>query len=301
MKTRWLILALFLSLSTACTGHTGAGGSAAIVSEKPTALPNAEGSLKFVVLGDWGTGGRDQYNLAAVMARFHDTFKFDTVITVGDNLYGMQRPKDYGPKFEIPYKPLLDAGVKFYATLGNHDSRDQQNYALFNMGGKLYYTFRPANHPVRFFMLDSNYPSPEQIAWLEKELQASESDWKIAAFHHPLYSSGGRHGSDMKLREILEDLFVKNNVSVVFNGHDHFYERIKPQQGIVYFIVGSGGKLRRGDIDDQSPLTASGYDTGYAFLAVEIVEDKMYFNAIAETGNVVDSGTIDRRVAVATP
>jgi hypothetical protein len=104
------------------------------VDEAPVALPNAEGSLKFVVLGDFGTGGRSQYDLAATMARFHDKFKFDTVITVGDNLYGSQRPKDYATKFEIPYKPLLDAGVKFYASHGNHDSREQQNY-LFNMGG----------------------------------------------------------------------------------------------------------------------------------------------------------------------
>src|SRR2546425_1741429 len=68
-----------------------------------------------------------------------------------------------------------------------------------------------------------------QLAWLEKELVASGSDWKIAYFHHPLYSSGGAHGSDLPLRAILEPLFVKYHVSMVLSGHDHFYERIKPQ------------------------------------------------------------------------
>jgi hypothetical protein len=169
------------------------------------------------------------------------------------------------------------------------------------MGGELYYTFQhPDQRSVRFFMLDSNYPSPEQLDWLDKELKGSDSNWKIAAFHHPLYSSGRFHGSDLKLREIWEELFVQNNVSVVFAGHDHFYERIKPQRGIVHFVVGSCGKLRAGNIDKRSGLTAKGFDRGYAFLAVEIVGDTMYFNAISSEGIIIDSGLIERRVLVGT-
>jgi 3',5'-cyclic AMP phosphodiesterase CpdA len=164
------------------------------------------------------------------------------------------------------------------------------------MDGKLYYSLKAPNENVRFFMLDSTYPVPEQIDWLEKELKASKEDWKIAVFHHPLYSSGGRHGSDLKLRETLEPLFIKYNVSVVFTGHDHFYERIKPQHGIVHFVCGSGGQLAVGDIDKGSNLTAKGFDTGNAFLAVEIQGDKMYFNAIATDGKVVDSGIVERRM-----
>ena len=88
------------------------------------------------------------------------------------------------------------------------------------MDGKLFYSFNP-NKDVRFFALESTYPEPEQIAWLEKELQASTSAWKIPFFHHPLYSSGGRHGSNLRLRSTLEPMFLKNGVSVVFTGHDH--------------------------------------------------------------------------------
>ena len=61
---------------------------------------------------------------------------------VGDNIYGSERPQDFVKKFEPPYKPLLDAGVKFYASLGNHDAREQRFYKLFNMDGKLYYPSR---------------------------------------------------------------------------------------------------------------------------------------------------------------
>jgi hypothetical protein len=101
-----------------------------------------------------------------------------------------------------------------------------------------------------------------------------------------------------KLRETLEPLFDRYDVSVAFTGHDHFYERIKPQHGIVHFVVGSGGQLALGDIDKRSPLTAKGFDTGNVFLAVEISGDTMTFNAIGSDGRVVDSGNIERRKPV---
>jgi hypothetical protein len=273
---------------------SGAAPADTQASTGQTALPNEEGSLKFGVLGDFGTGTTSQYELANQMAQLHSRFKYDLVVLVGDNLYGAERPQDFQKKFEIPYKPLLDAGVKFYASLGNHDAREQRYYKLFNMDGKLYYTLNP-RPDVRFFFLESTYPVPEQIAWLEDELKASTSDWKIAVFHHPLYSSGERHGSDLRLREVLEPLFLKFNVSVVLTGHDHFYERLKPQGGIQYFVVGSGGQLRSGNIDSASGVTAKGFDTDLAFMAAEIIGDEMYFNAISRTGQVIDSGSFTRR------
>ncbi len=230
------------------------------------------------------------------MAKVHERFPFELVITVGDNLYGSQRPKDFQSKFELPYKGLLDANVTFYASLGNHDERELQRfYKLFNMDGKLYYTFKAPKQSVRFFALDSTYADPEQSAWLEKELQSSREDWNIPYFHHPLYSSGERHGSTPSLRTVWEPLFVKNGVSVVFAGHDHFYERTTPQKDIVHFVTGSGGQLRKGNIDRRSGLTASGFDTDRAFLVAEIDRDELYFNVISRAGTVVDSGVIQRR------
>ena len=88
---------------------------------------------------------------------------------------------------------------------------------------------------------------------------------------------------------------MKYTVSVVFTGHDHFYERVKPQQGITYFVAGSGGQLRAGNIDKQSGVTATGFDTDQAFLAVEIDGDQMYFMAVSRRGEIVDSGVISRR------
>jgi 3',5'-cyclic AMP phosphodiesterase CpdA len=295
------IVLLFFLLTLAAAGcrDNGVAGATALVAaqtpaEPTVALPNREGSFKFGVLGDFGTGDKSQYQLADQMAKLHQRFKYELVVLVGDNLYGSERPQDFAMKFELPYKPLLDAGVKFYASLGNHDAREQRYYKLFNMDGKLYYAFTPKPN-VRFFALESTYPVPEQIQWVETELKASSNDWKIVYFHHPLYSSGDRHGSDLRLREVLEPLFVKYNVSVVLNGHDHFYERVKPQKGIVYFVVGSGGQLRKGNIDRGSGITASGFDTDQAFMAAEIAGDEMYFNVISRAGQTVDSGVLTRR------
>jgi 3',5'-cyclic AMP phosphodiesterase CpdA len=262
--------------------------------DRPVALPNRDGSFKFGVLGDFGTGDRDQYQTGAKMAEIQSRFTYETVVLTGDNLYGSERPQDFRNKFELPYKALLDRGVKFYASLGNHDSREQVHYKLFNMDGKRYYTFNPAAD-VRFFAFESTYPEPEQIKWLEDELKKSTSKWKIVFFHHPLYSSGERHGSDIRLREVLEPMFVTHNVSVVLQGHDHFYERTKPQKDITYFVVGSGGKLREGNISSRSGITAKGYDADLAFMVAEIIGDQLYFNVISRTGQMIDSGVITRR------
>ena len=290
------------SLTCACAtaSETPPAGPAAVVApqskaEPPVSLPNKEGTLKFAVLGDFGSATKQQYQLAEQMDKLQQKFPYELVILVGDNLYGSERPRDFEHKFEIPYKPLLDRKVKFYAALGNHDDRNQRFYKPFNMEDKLYYSFKGPKQSVKFFALESTYPEPDQIKWVEEELKGSTEAWKIPYFHHPLYSSGGRHGSDLRLRETLEPLFVQHNVSVVFTGHDHFYERTKPQKGIVYFVAGSGGMLRAGDLDEQSPITAKGFDTDYAFVVGEIDGDQLYFNAVARNGQIVDSGVILRR------
>jgi hypothetical protein len=259
-------------------------------------MPNRDGSLKFAILGDFGTGDAAQYGLAKQMVNIRQKFEYEMVILVGDNIYGGERPQDFKKKFEDPYKPLLDAGVKFYGALGNHDSREQRYYKLFNMEGQLYYSFKAPKQDVRFIALDSTYPEPEQIEWVAKELKGAAEAWKIAFFHHPLYSSGGRHGSDLRLRESLEPIFLNENVSVVFQGHDHFYERLKPQKGIHYFVAGSGGKLRAGNIVDDSGISARGFDTDLVFMIAEIFEDQLSFNAISRAGAVIDSGVITRRM-----
>ena len=116
---------------------------------------------------------------------------------------------------------------------------------------------------------------------------------RLAFFHHPLYSSGATHGSADLQRGLLEPLFLKHGVNVVFAGHEHFYERVKPQKGVAYFTIGSSSKLRKGDLR-KSALTAYGNDSAYAFMLIEIDGDELFFAVQSRTGEVVDSGVIRR-------
>jgi 3',5'-cyclic AMP phosphodiesterase CpdA len=253
-------------------------------------LPNKKDSLHFAVIGDSGTGERNEYEVARQMVEFRAKFPYAMVLMMGDNLYGGESPQDFKAKFEEPYKDLLADGVKFYASLGNHDDPKQRFYKPFNMNGQRYYTFK-ANDRVRFFALDSNYMDPEQLAWLAKELKGSDSPWKICFFHHPLYSSGKQHGSDVDLRRFLEPLFLEYGVKVVLAGHEHFYERIKPQKGIYYFISGGSAKLRPDNIA-RTNLTAKGFDRDNHFMLMEIDGDILHFQTISRTGTTIDSGIV---------
>ncbi len=258
------------------------------------AFPLQANSVRLAVIGDFGTGEQAQIDVARQMVKSRAVFPFDFVITVGDNIYTGSQPSDFEKAFAVPYKPLLDAGVPFYATLGNHDKTNERLYKPFGMNGANYYAFKKGN--VRFFALDSNYMDPKQTAWIETQLrEAGNGDWKVCFFHHPLYSSAKYHGSDVDLRKVLEPLFVKYGVDVVLSGHDHVYERVRPQHGIYYFIEGASGSLRVGNLA-PSAITAKGFDTDRSFMMIEIAGDDLYFQATSRTGVAVDSGVIHRTI-----
>ena len=265
------------------------------------ALPLANGSVRFAVIGDAGRGDQAQQDTARQLIAWRARFPFSFVVMLGDNVYPPHAPDDYRRKFEEPYRPLLDAGVTFHAAIGNHDDPGQIDYAPFNMGGKRYYTFRESERRlagvvgagVRFFVLDSRTLDPAQLSWLKSELSSSGTAWKICYMHHPLYTSGRYRFAARALRLALEPLLVAEDVDVVLAGHEHFYERIRPQHGISYFISGAGGALRKHDIR-PSDLTAAGYDEDCHFMLMEVSGDELYFQAIARDGKTVDAGVITR-------
>lgn len=267
-------------------------GSPASASLK-LSLPLKEGSVRFAVIGDTGTGTDKQKELADLMVQYKQRYPYEFVLMLGDNMYGGEGPADFKTKFEDVYKRLLDDKVKFYASLGNHDESNQRFYEYFNMNGEEYYVFKKGN--VSFYALNSNYMDKRQIKWIEEQFASDTSDWKICFFHHPPYSSGGKHGSEEELRKVIEPIFIKYGVNAVFAGHEHFYERIKPQNGIYYFISGAGGKLREGDVKKGSPLTEKAFDKDMSFMILEIAGDEMHFQVISRTGETVDSGVINNQ------
>jgi predicted phosphodiesterase len=283
--------------------HVEAGQLGDIATNQLT-LPNHDRSIKFAIIGDSGRGSKEQHEIAARMVAYRQRFDYQFVLMAGDNIYeGPATGEDYRLKFEEPYKLLLEAGVKFYAVLGNHDDTNQIFYKPFNMDGRRYYTFVPPVDPitrwdtrVRFFALDSTYLSSEQIRWFEKEVTESRAEWKVAFLHHPLYTSGRYTLAARGVRLALESAFVNGGVDIVFSGHEHIYERVALQSGILYFITGGAGSLRAGDAA-PSPLIARGYDRDYHFMLAEIAEDGFFFQAINRTGATVDAGSLRRPTA----
>ncbi len=284
-----LILALLLlSSPTSSTAQSG---------------DRANSNLAFAVVGDTGTGDEAQLSVAQQMVRQREKTPFEFVIMLGDNIYEKGEEKYIKSHFEEPYKDLLAAGVKFYASLGNHDVirgvEFQTNYPNFNMGGRRYYNFTKGaseNYEslLEFFALDSNLITPEQLKWLDESLEASKARWKIAYSHHPIYSSARMHRPYVKLRAQLEPLYTRHGVNVVFSGHSHCYERVKPQKGVHYFTEGASGEIKRRTLDRDNPFFAAGEDRINSFLIVQASENELKVEAIGADGSLIDSYTIKR-------
>jgi hypothetical protein len=279
-------------------------------------LPNRARSVKFAVIGDSGRGTPPQFEIAAQMHAFHERFAYPFVLMVGDNIYeGTASEEDYRRKFEEPYRQLLDAGVEFYAALGNHDDPLQVAYRPFNMNGKRYYSFTPPEDPltnlttrVELFALDTTYLDREQLQWIDERLAASRASWKICFFHHPLYTSGRYRLSSRAYRIRLEPLLVRHGVDAVFSGHEHIYQRSEIVGGVQYFVTGGAGSLRPGD-GTRASYVARTFASDYHFMLVEIDGRELHFQAISRSGQTIDAGTLykdgpdarDAEQAVATP
>jgi 3',5'-cyclic AMP phosphodiesterase CpdA len=263
----------------------------------------AKDRIKFIAIGDFGTGDDNQSEIAALMLRDHKTSPLDFVIAVGDNIYPDGGGRHFEKKFARPYAGLIREGVKFHAVLGNHDvrdgRRDQCQYPLFNMNGECHYTVKQGDGLAEFFMIDSTAFDMTQAGWLESVLKESTAKWKIAVFHHPIYSSAEAHGSDLSLRRRIEPLLTRYGVNVVLSGHDHTYERVKPQQGVQYFVTGAGGKVRPGDVNIRSPFREMSYDRDNHYMQMVIEDKQIGFQTITRSGAVIDRGAITPRAMTA--
>ena len=294
-----LLVLLLLSLGGCGSPPPSPGSGLVVTTATDKVLAPRPGAVRFAIIGDSGRGSPEQYQVGEQMAAQRERFPFDFVIMLGDNIYGDATPRDYRDKFERPYRALLDAGVTFYAARGNHDVGEQWRYPLFNTGGHRYFTFRKHGGPigaltgtdVQFFAIDSVSPDAGQLAWLERELRASDARWKIAFFHHPIFTSGRYAWHSVLARRRIEPVLRYQGVDVVFSGHEHIYERMVPQGGIAYFVSGGAGSVRRGDFQPTT-ISAAGYDRDLHFMLVEIAGGTMRFEAISRTGDLVDAGEI---------
>ena len=260
----------------------------------PLPMPSIRGGTVFALMGDSGSGDQAQRAVAQAMITYFDTAgHFPFVLMLGDNLYD----DDYTNEFSVPYKPLLDRGVKFYAALGNHDRDLEIHFKPFNMNDVDRYSFDQGN--ARFAVLNSNHPADRlQIQWLDQVYADAGTKWRIAFFHHPLYSSG-QHAAESRdvIKPALEPALIRNHVDVVFSGHEHLYERIKPQHEVKYFVSGGGGRY-------LYDYKASAFDevglSEHHFMVDEIAGDRLFFEAITHTQELIDCGVIYRTNDAAT-
>jgi 3',5'-cyclic AMP phosphodiesterase CpdA len=289
--------------TAACSQPTAAVATPEVVAPDNPPLPARSGAVKFAVIGDSGQWSTNMRQLAERLAAQRNRFQFDFVIMLGDNNYGDGSPESFRLRFEEPYKPLLDVGVKFYAALGNHDQDigEEWKYPLFNMQGRRYLTFEEKGGPlpgfastsVRFFVVNTNSLDSDQLDWLDRSLAGSKADWKIVYMHHPVYTTGRYGLTSIVRRRALEPILIRNRVDAVFAGHEHVYERLVPQGGVMYFISGAAGAVRMGDVKPAGIL-AQGYDKDLSFMLVQIAGDTLYFQTMTRTGETVDSGHVKK-------
>ena len=169
------------------------------------------------------------------------------VVSSGDLVKSGSDRDRWHEEFLTPAENLF-AQVPILLSLGNHDlDLDApkprplapfwlENFVFPGLPGDPGYGrwFSVDAGGVHFIILDSTDESNEdQLRWLREDLAATNSrdaDFRIAIFHHPPYSAGG-HDSRMAVRKIWEPLLVQHQVDLVFNGHNHFYQRTWPVAG----------------------------------------------------------------------
>ena len=115
--------------------------------------------------------------------------------------------------------------------------------------------------------------------------------WKFVVFHAPGYSAGGGHLNNTYVQNTIQPLCAQYGVSIVFNGHNHYYSRAVVN-GVTHLTIGGGGG------GQHTPQT--GYP-GVVFTAMihpfgqfTIVGNTLTAKIVDNLGNTVETFTITR-------
>jgi hypothetical protein len=244
--------------------------------------PTDTSELYFTIVGDWGQGSSAQGQIGNNINADDPPL----VMTVGDNAYTNGTQSDWDNNVFITQwkNGILRRGV-FMPVLGNHDlnnvgasnwqsSVEIKMHALprnANAGQEeRYYSFDYGN--AHFVVLDSNPPgiNATQTAWLQADLAATTRKWKFVFFHHTPYSCANgiaSIGSDHTVRDTWGPIFEQAGVDIVFDGHDHSYERTHLMNdyntggpGTIYIMTGGGGA----SLDGAAQVDSGGpYGSGF--------------------------------------
>ncbi|MCD6573690.1 MAG: metallophosphoesterase, partial [Thermoplasmata archaeon] len=243
------------------------------------------GKFRCIIYGD-SRGKWDNWKHAKEVASAINMEKPDIVIHCGDLVEDGRETEQWDEWLDF-MMPLMQNATLFTA-LGNHERNASRYYEIFALpNNEMWYSFYYG--PCHFIILDNYAPWDEtssQYKWLEREL-AKPATFKIVCFHEPIYCSGG-HSPRKDIRKVWEPLFIKYDVDIVFQSHNHYYQRTNPIDGIIYVVSGGGG----------APL----YDPGFApyinksvkayhycILDVNLSNMEMNFYAKDVDGNIIDN------------
>jgi hypothetical protein len=280
-----------LSPASAAPSRTGAADVCAALrsSAAPPVVQPAGKAVRILAFGDFGSGSPHQMRVAAAMRRYAADHPVDFGITLGDNFYpsGLASPSDrrWIRRWETPYGPL---GIRFYATLGNHDYRDsaspagemeRSRYSRSWCLPRRFYTYTAG--PAQLFALDTvpiengAASAERQLDWLRQALRQSRSRWKIVYGHHPVYTAGehgGRVGYLPRLKERLLPILKERKVDLYLAGHEHDLEVLKPEGGVVFAVSGGGGKDLRPLESNRCQAWAA---SAYGFTVLEAAGEEL--------------------------
>ncbi|KAL4424678.1 hypothetical protein ABPG77_004485 [Micractinium sp. CCAP 211/92] len=306
-----IVAALVVAALEQGGGSSGGGATGGSVRSNAQIPGGGTYPVDFFAVGDWGRqGGQNQTQVAELMGRVAEAKPPQFVVSVGDNFYphGLSSTQDalFNQSFMSVYMaPGL--AVPWHAVLGNHDYCDsapahtasspiyQLNISLANRDSRWHceraYTETFAGGSVQIFFIDTSpfiqrYTKEKwaqctggilQQSWqaqlleLERRLNASTAEWKLAVGHHPGYSSG-EHGNNTEIIQYLEPLFQRYGVQAYLSGHDHNLEHIR-LAGYSAIITGGGSKTQRGL---ASKVEGSDYFWPYSgFVAVSVQPEEM--------------------------
>jgi len=224
-----------------------------------TATTPTQTTFSFVAFGDTRSNPVAHQQVVSSILSLAPNF----VLHTGDFVADGNDPAQWTTFYSIEHDLLSQ--IPLYGALGNHEGGAPCCYFdHFDWpNNKRWYSFDYGN--VHFVALEidgyADYSSGSpQVQWLKNDLAHASQQWKVVFFHIPPYSSGREHGSDLGVRAVMELLFRQYGIDLVFNGHDHDYER-SVANGITYIVTGGGGAplYAKGQPDPASVYFTSTY------------------------------------------
>lgn len=250
------------------------------------AAPARKDPIRFIALGDSGTGGKAQ---RALMKRISEV-PFDFMLLMGDIAYESGTATQLEKRFFAVYRDYLRY-VPAYPAIGNHERRTQQGRPYFDAfvlpGNERYYSFDWGD--VHIVAIDTTQREADQLRWLDADLARNKLPWVIVFGHHPPYTSSFR-GPQKAVRRAFAKILTQHEVDLVVSGHEHHYERFRIA-GVNYIISGGGGARLNAFWGNTGALKQA---AKHHFLAFEATATSLKMRVVGIDGEEIETLALEK-------